>query len=210
MPAVRFSTLGRKEIVAASGIALILFLVAHVTGNSTIYFGAEHFNEYAEHLHGFGILLNYIEVGLFAAFILHIASGLWVTVKNRQARPVRYQGGKQNKTNFMSRFMAASGIYMLVFLVIHLVNFRAKRGDALIYNQTAGLFENPGWAAFYTFSMLIVALHVSHGLWSSFHTLGFGMERNRIFGAVRVVSVALATVFGIGFGLIPFFVYFTN
>ncbi|MCB9480105.1 MAG: succinate dehydrogenase cytochrome b subunit [Deltaproteobacteria bacterium] len=203
------SSIGKKQVVALSGIALMGFIAMHLLGNANIYFGAEFFNKYAHKLHSLGPLMTIAEVGLLAVFLLHIAFALTVTAQNLAARPVRYKVKKSSSERTPgSRFMAFSGVYMLVFIIVHLVNFRAQRGHGEISEIVGGLFQEPAWAIFYSVSMLLVALHVSHGFWSAFQTLGGGTAQSHVVKAVRNTGVAFSLIVGLGFAGMPIVVCF--
>jgi len=170
LQAVR-SSIGRKVLVALTGLALSGFLALHLAGNLLIYSGPETFNGYAEKLEESGLLLP-AEVLLFLTFASHITFAIWVTVENWKARRVRYalkrwEGGK----TFASSTMWISGPLTLVFLVVHLSNFRfAETGN--LHALVVSTLQSWPYAAWYIFSMAVVATHVSHGFQSAFRTLG--------------------------------------
>lgn len=198
-----FSSVGKKEIVAATGILWLVFLAAHLLGNLTIYFGAKYFNSYAEHLHGLGIILWAMEAGLLVTILLHAFTALWLFIENFFARPIRYAAGRKNQAGWVSKLMPYTGLYLFVFIVIHVVNFRLQRGTATDSLLAGDLFSSPAWVAYYAVSMIVVGLHVTHGLWSGAHTLGLGMTGRRNYETVRTASAAYSWVVGIGFGLLP-------
>ncbi len=202
------SSIGKKEIVAISGLGALGFLCVHFLGNTTIFFGREAFNAYAEHLHALGVLLYYAELGLAAVFATHIVFAVWVTLENRRARPVPYAvKAKSDQSRWASRLMIWSGLYMLVFIVAHLVNFRAKRGTDEIADLVGNLFSSPGWALYYAVSMALVAFHLSHGIWSAMQTLGVGMANEGFRRNMEKIALGVSIVFGVGFGLMPVLVY---
>lgn len=203
------SSIGKKEIVAISGLAALGFLAVHLLGNTTIYFGREEFNNYAHHLHGFGALIYFAEAGLAAVFCVHIVFAIWVTLENWRARPIAYEAKapKSRNTRYGSRLMIWSGLYMLAFIIIHLVNFRAHREEAEIADLVGRLFSNPGWAVYYAVSMALVGFHLSHGIWSALHTLGLGMDNEGVKNRMQNVALGVSIVVGAAFGLMPILVF---
>ena len=116
-------SIGKKLIMGLTGLFLILFLLVHLVGNLLLISGPEAFNEYAEFM-GSNLLIRIAEIGLFAIFLVHIVNGLLISIKNGKARPVKYavNAGKANSSWF-SRNMKWTGIFILVFLILHLLSF---------------------------------------------------------------------------------------
>ena len=118
------SSVGKKYIMAVTGFMLGGFLLVHAAGNSSIFFGRDAFNSYAEHLHALGIVVNLAEFGLLSIFLLHIITGLSLFLQNNTARGERYAvvktaGGR----SWGSRTMPYSGLVLLAFIILHLINF---------------------------------------------------------------------------------------
>lgn len=167
------TSVGRKSIMAASGAFLSLFLIMHGLGNATAFFGREAFLAYASRLHSLGVLIHVFEFILLAVFLLHIATGLTLFVENMQARPVRYQVTKSSGGRTLgSRSMPYSGIVILIFLVIHLINFQFTGHPGSVAEMMRDLFRIPVYAFFYIASLAVLFFHVSHGFWSLLQTLG--------------------------------------
>ena len=200
------SSIGKKELMALTGLAFIGFLVIHLVGNLTIYGGSSIFNAYAAKLHSLGPLVEAFEIGLLAVGTVHIVFAMTLIVQNQAARPIDY-AGKINEGNrtLGSRSMAFTGPYILLFVVFHLIHFTlVDKTGTTIAAIVAERFHDPAWVGFYSASMVIVGMHVSHGLWSGLQTLGLPSLRE---GKLHMVSSILGWIFVLGFGLIPVVVY---
>lgn len=199
------TSVGKKQLQAVTGLFFLLFLAAHLLGNLSIYGGGAAFVAYAQHLHALGKLLLAAEVLLAAALIIHVSLGLILFFENRRARPVRYtmdeSGGGRT---FSSQTMPYTGLLILGFLGVHLSNFSHHLVDQTsrtIFQITVEVFSHKGYLAFYLFSMVIVALHVRHGLWSAFQTVGANHPKYMPF--IEKLSIVFAVIVGIGFGSLP-------
>lgn len=183
-----FSSIGKKLVVALTGIALVLFAVGHMLGNFTIYFGPEAINLYALKLHSLGPILWVIRLGLLAIVGLHIYFTMLLWVENRRARPQKYAVFAPMTTTLFARTMRLSGLFILAFVVFHLAHFTAQVVDPSfatmeteldgkvvhdVYKMVVVGFSNPVVVAFYVAALFFLALHLSHGLASLFQTLGF-------------------------------------
>ena len=196
------SSVGKKSIMAASGLLLSLFLLIHLIGNSVTFLGREAFNAYAERLHSLGGLIYFFEIGLLTLFLLHILTGIILYLENLQARPSRYsvntsQGGR----SWGSRTMPYTGAIILVFIIVHLMNFHFTDKSVPIADLVRNLLGSPGLAFFYIFSLIALALHLSHGFWSLFQSIGFSHEKyNQL---IMKGAFVLSILVGIVFILIP-------
>ena len=199
------ASIGKKLVMAVTGLIFCLFLFVHLVGNLMIYRGGEEFVAYSEHLHSLGLLLNVIEWGLIICAVLHICFAAVLFYENWRARPVGYvvkkwAGGR----TLSSATMPYTGLYLLVFVIIHLINFHfADRSQQSIYQIVFQAFSHPGYVIYYIFSMVVVAFHVRHGLWSAFQTLGLNHPKYMPF--IRKASVVFGVIIGVGFGSIPIF-----
>ena len=196
------SSVGKKSIMAASGLLLSLFLLTHLLGNSTSFLGREAFNSYAEKLHSLGALVDIFGIVLLALFLIHIITGFILYLENLKARPSRYTvNASEGGRTFGSRTMPYTGVLILVFIVVHLFNFHFTDRSIPVADLVRELLGRPVLAAFYISSLFCVALHVSHGTWSLFQTIGFNHEKyNRMLAGGAVVFSILV---GIVFILIP-------
>lgn len=207
--AVLGSSLGKKWLMAVTGLGFIGFLAVHLLGNLTITGGAEAFNGYAARLHSLGVLVNVAEVVLAAMAAVHVTTGIWLFVDNLKARPVRYTlvrraGGR----TIGSATMAYTGLGILAFVVLHLANFHfVDKTQVTVFDLVAKAFADPVYVGIYVTAMAVVAVHVSHGLFSAFQSLGANHER--VADVVLAGSWIFAVVLGLGFGLVPIYVALT-
>ncbi|MBW1987952.1 MAG: succinate dehydrogenase cytochrome b subunit [Deltaproteobacteria bacterium] len=196
------TSVGKKLLMAVTGLGFLGFLAGHLAGNLTIYWGADAFVAYAEHLHSLEPLVKAAEAGLIVFLVVHAGTGLWLFAQNRAARGGRYARNKWagGRTVF-SATMPYTGVLILVFVAIHLATFKFAPEGENVWEVAAYVFSQPLCFWFYTLSMPVVALHVGHGLWSAVQTLGG--NHPKYMPAVRVVSLAAAAVVILGFGLLP-------
>ena len=207
-----YSTIGRKLLMALTGLFLCAFLVEHLYGNLLLYKmdGGHSFNEYAEFLTG-NLIIRTIEYVLFAAFIFHSVDALMLTLANRRARPVRYTVSRQaGNSTWYSRNMGLTGSVILVFLVIHLkdffVEYRFGAPEQTMAMDVAQSFENAGYAALYIVSMVLLGTHLNHGFQSAFQTLGWNNKRYAV--PLKYAGTAFALLIMIGFASFPIIFYF--
>ncbi len=224
--ALLWSSVGKKILMALTGLALIGFVVGHLAGNLTLIFGgADTFNQYAHKLESLGPLLYAVEIGLIVLFLLHIVSGSSVTLENRAARAGKYQkvgdaGGPSLKT-FSSQTMIITGLVLAGFTIIHVWMFKYGPGVEEGYvSEVHGVkmrnlhllvvesFKNP-WITFgYVAVMILLGFHLRHAFWSAFQSLGLYHPRWTpvIYGLGGVLAVVLA----FGFLFLPIWIYFTG
>ncbi len=200
------TSIGKKQLMAVTGILFLLFLAAHLVGNLTIYSGAQSFNAYSERLHTLGGLLVLTEVGLVLCAVIHIVTALILFLENRKARPVKYavdKSGGGGRT-ISSRTMPYTGLLILVFVIVHLSTvsrFFVDRTNRTVFEVVTKVFSNPGYIIFYTVAVVIVAFHVRHGLWSAFQTVGASHPKYMPF--IEKLSIVFAIIVGVGFGTLP-------
>ncbi len=201
------SSIGKKLIMAITGLSFIGFLAAHLAGNLTIYGGKEAFNSYAEHLHSLGPLLTVAELVLLTFFLVHVITGVILFLQNLNARPVRYAVNKTaGGRTFGSATMPYTGALLLVFIIFHLLNFSfVDKTDTTIFNIVSGAFSSPLYVVIYILAMVVAAVHVSHGFWSAFQTVG--ANHPKYMPLIRTVGIAFAVVVGIGFGFLPIYIF---
>ena len=200
------SSVGKKILMSVTGLSFCGFLAAHLGGNLTIYGGQEMFNSYAEHLHSLGVLLTFFEWGLLFFAVIHVLTGLTLFYQNYRARPVRYRVNKQGGGRTLgSRSMPYTGILLLAFVIFHLANFSfVDKTNTTIYAIVTEAFSDPRYVVLYIAAMIVAAVHVSHGFWSAFQTLGANHPKYMPF--IRTLSLAFALIVGIGFGALPIFI----
>ena len=200
------SSIGKKLMMALTGLCFIAFLVVHLAGNLTIYGGSEMFISYADHLHSLGILVNIAEMGLLALALVHVLTGTTLFYQNYTARPVRYKVNKSaGGRTIGSMTMPYTGFLLLLFIVLHLLNFHfVDKTNTNIWIIVSEAFANPAYVAIYVAAMIVAAVHVSHGLWSAFQTLG--ISHVKYTPAIRALSLVVSVVFGVGFGFLPIYI----
>jgi len=197
------SSVGKKLLMALTGLAFVGFLAAHLAGNFTIYAGKAAFNGYAEKLQALGPFLYLFRTGLIAFAMVHILTGLILFLQNRKARPVGYRthasaGGR----TLSSRTMPYTGLIILSFVIFHLFHFTfVDKTSTTIFDLVTAAFNQPVWVALYAALMAVVALHVRHGFWSAFQTIG--ANHPKYMPAISLLSIAAGVAVGVGFGLLP-------
>jgi succinate dehydrogenase / fumarate reductase cytochrome b subunit len=206
----------KKQIMGVSGLLLCGFLVSHLLGNCLIYLGPEAFNTYAHTLTSNKAFLYTAEAGLIAVFLLHIFLAAKLTLENSQARPQKYFMKKHTGrgANLASATMPYTGFVILVFLILHILDLKfgpeysATYGGVEmrdLYRLTLEYFADPIHVGGYLFTMLLLGIHVSHGFWSAFQSLGFNHPKYN--DCLKMASKAFAVVVCIGFSALPIFCY---
>lgn len=210
------SSVGRKQIMAISGLGLCVFVLTHLLGNLTILVSGDTFNQYAHTLTSTK-LIYLAEAGLAATFLVHIVLAIVLTRENRKARPDRYYmkvdtGRGATKA---SSSMIISGMILLVFLIIHI--WGLKFGEVYetevmgtpmrdLYKLTVETFKNPMYTAFYVIVVTILGFHLRHGFSSAFQSLGFNHPKykEKLQTAGKIFGFLIAG----GFSIVPLYVYF--
>jgi succinate dehydrogenase / fumarate reductase cytochrome b subunit len=213
------SSVGKKAVMAVTGAILVLYLVVHMIGNLKIFLGRTDFDHYAHWLRTIGeptlpyrVFLTITEVVLAAAVILHMWSAVSLARRARRARPVRYAARPAAHENrYATHVMRYGGIVILLFVVWHLLDLtfgavNPRGGDAEPYDKVVADFAPSHWyvTVFYVIAVIMVGLHLRHGIWSAFQTLGWG--RSRRYRGLRLLADTLAAVLVIGFVSVPVFV----
>ena len=196
------SSVGKKILMAFTGIMLSLFLIAHAIGNSTSFLGLDAFNSYAEHLHSLGCLINIFELGLLIIFLAHISIAVILYFQNLQARNTRYQVQKSSGGRTLgSRTMPYTGLIILVFIIVHLGDFHFIEKTTTIGELVKETLNQPIVSLFYIVAMAALILHISHGLWSLFQTLGINHPKYDC--TIRTGGLSVTFILGAIFILIP-------
>ena len=204
------TSIGKKMMMAVTGLSFCGFLTVHLLGNFTIYSGGDAFNTYAEKLHALGSLLTVAEFGMLFFGIVHVTTGLLLFYQNWKARPVSYAIKKNaGGQNIGSITMPYTGILVLVFVVVHLFNFTfTDKTGTTIFNIVSRAFSNPWYVIAYILAVVIVGVHIRHGFWSAFQTIGANHPKYMPF--LRGFSVLFGFIIGIGFASLPIYVSFTG
>jgi succinate dehydrogenase / fumarate reductase cytochrome b subunit len=200
------STLGKKVLMAVTGIILFGFVVGHMLGNLQIYLGAEQLNHYAELLQANKPFLWSFRLVMLFCVAVHIIAAVQVWLRNRAARPVKYRVFNPPGLDYAARTMVWSGPILALFITYHLLDFTVGatnpdfiRGD--VYHNVVASFSHPVIALFYVVANLLLAFHLYHGLWSLFQTFGWD---HHTYGALRrYAAVFFAVLIGAGNISIP-------
>lgn len=201
------STIGRKIVMAVTGIVLVGFITIHMTGNLLVHRGAEAMNHYAAFLKGNAPLLWGTRIVVLLATILHIHSALTLTRRAATARPDRYVRLAPQVATWSSRLMRAGGVLLAVFLVFHILHFTtgtvlpSQFVEGEVYQNVVRSFSITWVAAFYLISMLALSLHLHHGVWSLFQTLG--ANHPHLEGGRKRLAWLLSIAIPIGFASVP-------
>ena len=194
------SSVGRKMIVALTGIILMAFVVGHLIGNLQIFLGPDWINGYAQHLRDLGPLLWVIRGSLLLTVILHIYFTILLAIENRRARPAGYAKKEHVKATFASRHMAASGLVVLAFIVFHLL-----KDDPLnhydVFSMMVYGFRNVYVSAFYIVGLFLLTLHLTHGASSFLQSLG--LNNKKLTPTLATAARLFAWLLFIGYASIP-------
>jgi succinate dehydrogenase / fumarate reductase cytochrome b subunit len=208
------SSVGRKMIVAVTGLILILFVIGHLLGNLQIFLGPAWINGYAQHLHDLGVLLWLVRAVLLVTVIVHIYYTIRLAMENRRARPESYRRKDIVKASFASRHMVMSGVILLAFIIFHLLQFTFRTTDPRfatlpddplghydVYTMMVLGFSSPVVSGFYIFSMFLLCLHLSHGSSSFFQSLG--LNNKNLTPRLALSGRVFAWLLFVGYSSIP-------
>ena len=203
-----FSTsVGTKILIGVSGLFLVLYLIIHIAGNLLVFFGPQVFNTYAYDMEVRNPALPAIELLLLVVFLVHIYKTVTMFIGNQRARPVRYElkerAGRPSRKSLASSTMIVSGLWLVVFLLIHVKAFRFSPetpwpgGGRDLYRQEMDVFANPLMTVFYVLSMIIVGSHLWHGASSALQSLGADHPTitPKLLVAGKVLAVVIAGLF---------------
>jgi len=197
------SSIGRKVVMAATGAILVVFVIGHMLGNLQVYLGPEAMNNYAvflrQVLHGTGLWIA--RVTLLAAVILHIWAATSLTLTSRRARAIGYRKQQWKESTYASRTMRWGGVIILLFVIYHLLHFTFGtvhpsfvEGD--VYHNFITGFQSVPVSIAYVVAMLALGLHLRHGVWSMFQTLGVSHPRYIRLARAAAWIVAIVVVAG--------------
>jgi succinate dehydrogenase / fumarate reductase, cytochrome b subunit len=212
------STIGRKVIMALTGLFMCTFLVIHLIGNLQLLKddAGMAFNIYAAFMTS-NPLIKIISYGNYAIILLHVFDGLLLTLHNRSARPVQYAYSQPKEgASWSSRNMGILGTLILVFIVIHMKNFwyemhfgsldyAVYRGENYkdLYKVVMFAFQNPVYVAFYVFSMFAIGFHLVHGFASAFQSLG--LHHSKYNQLIKTIGYGFAVIIPVLYALIPLY-----
>lgn len=215
--------INRKYIMAITGLFLCIFLIVHLSANFLLLLpngiAQEAYNTYS-HLLRNNPLISAVSVLLYLAIVFHSIIALIITLGNKKAKPQNYfMNYAQQTSSWSSRNMGLLGLMILIFIIVHMANFWAKvklgYGPALpvdsksqidIYSVVVTTFKNPAITLFYTILSIPLAMHLHHGVQSATKTLG--LYHKRYLKYVAIIATIYSFVMGLGFGIIPLYIYF--
>lgn len=218
------STIGKKMVMAVSGLILVGFVIGHMAGNLKVFMGQdEHgvykLDHYAEFLRtmgsdfaGEGTLLWGVRIVLLVALIAHVASGISLSILNRKAKPQNYAVPRYRSANAASRTMLYGGLALLTFIVLHILHFTTGTiygpsfQEGHVYSNVWWAFQNKLTALLYILAMGALSLHLYHGTWSMFQTLG--VDTPAWNKGIKTGAKILAVLLFVGFSIVPFAITF--
>jgi succinate dehydrogenase / fumarate reductase cytochrome b subunit len=203
------SSVGKKAVMAVTGLIGVLFVIGHMIGNLQLFQGADRINAYSRLLHGpLNELLWVVRAVLVVAVVLHVVAASQLIQRDRAARPVGYVRREPQVSTLASRTMRWGGVLLLLFIVLHLLHFTTGtvrpagvfvEGD--VYGNVVSSFRVPWVTTLYVIAMIALGLHLYHGAWSSMRSLG--MAPPSAHPLRRRVALVIALVVALGFALVP-------
>jgi len=204
-----FSSVGKKLIMALTGLFLCTFLLVHLSGNLALFKhdGGEAFNHYSEFM-SHNPLIRVMEIVMVLGFSLHMFNGVWLWFTNRFARPVRYKKLPGSETSSVfSRTMIFSAFLILAFLIIHLESFFVKQRmlatDSSMYDAVIHAFANPYYSGFYILALILLGFHLNHGFSSAFQTLG--LNHKKYTPLIKALGLLFSILVPLGFATMPLY-----
>ena len=213
------STVGRKILMAVTGLLLVLFVTVHLLGNLSVFAGADGINAYAKHLHDLGPLVWIFRLVMLGLFAVHITFGVQLYLENRAATPETYAVQKTLVTTFSAKTMVFTGLIILAFLIYHLLHFTvqvtnpeisashlpldaAMRPD--VFSMVVLSFQKVFISVVYIIAMVALFLHLTHGISSWVQTFGWstGPSQDKVTAVGKIVAI----VYGLAYIAIPLFI----
>jgi succinate dehydrogenase / fumarate reductase, cytochrome b subunit len=208
----------KKIVMAVSGILMLLFLIAHMIGNLHVFQGAESFNDYSHWLRTFGepalpprTILTAIEVGLLVSVAAHMWAAITLWQQARRARPQAYETKKAVAQTYASRTMRWGGLIIAGFIVYHILDLtfgvaNPDGTDSTPYDRLVASFQNPIATTVYVVTLLLLGMHLRHGIWSATQTLGQSNRRRE--RTVNAGATGFAVLLIAGYLVVPAAVVF--
>lgn len=202
------STNGKKVVMAVTGCILFLFVIGHLLGNLLVFAGRARYNSYAAFLHFDDALLWIVRSVLIISVVLHITATIQLALRNKKARPVGYSRKESINSSYASRTMYWSGPIVLAFVIFHLLQFTAGyihpesqfiEGD--VYHNVVAGFSVWWVSVWYIFSLALLGLHLRHGLWSMFQSVGYNHPRHTPL--LKKAALVIAVLIVLGYISIP-------
>ena len=203
------SSVGKKVVMGVTGLILVGFAIGHMAGNMQVFMGQERFNGYAKLLKVDLIEITWlVRLTLLASVLLHAIAAYQLTRRNWAARPVEYAMRESQVSTYASRTMRWGGVYLVVFLILHLGQFTLGWKWLLpeyspdgAYGNVVLAFERTRWVVLYLGAMFFLALHLYHGTWAVLRTLGVAQPSAQPLQ--RRLPLIIALVVAVGFSLVP-------
>jgi len=205
------SSVGRKILMAITGILMVLFVVVHLLGNSSIFIPGG-INAYAEHLHALPPLVWAFRLAMLVFIGVHIIFGTQITVENSSANPQGYAVKRQLKASFSSENMIWSGVLIALFVIGHICHFTAHLtpdivvnklpdGGTDVFTMVVSSFGHPVVVLLYVAAMIALFLHLNHGIQCFFHTMGWNNDCT--LAVITKAGTVVAVIFLLGYSIIP-------
>jgi succinate dehydrogenase / fumarate reductase cytochrome b subunit len=203
------STNGKKIVMAVTGAIMFLFLIGHLLGNLLVYSGPSRFNDYAQFLHFDDTLLWIARSILILSVVLHIIATVQLALRNKAARPVGYSRKQAINSSYASRTMYWSGPIVLAFIIFHLLEFTSGtiHPNSVfiprdVYHNVLAGFQVWWVSAWYIFALILLGLHLRHGLWSMFQSFGMPHSQRRE-KMLKSLALLVSAVIILGYISIP-------
>jgi succinate dehydrogenase / fumarate reductase, cytochrome b subunit len=201
------STIGKKAVMAFTGLILFGFLVVHMLGNLQVFLGRDVMNHYAETLHGNPPLLWGTRILLLVSVVLHTWAAIQLTAVKSAARPVAYAKPGNVKASIASRTMMVSGPFIAIFVIGHLLHLTTgtihpQFVELRAYENVVNGFRDPIASGLYMGVMVLVGFHLSHGVWSMFQSIGF--SHPRYMPIIKNFAAVFSWLLILGFISVPF------
>ncbi len=199
------SSIGKKLIMGITGLLLFLFLCTHAAGNATIYMSSKVFQSYADELHSHPLIVIVFSLVIFFLFVVHAGLGIYLFLENRRDTGSRYAvTTRVVKNSFASRTMPYTGLFILLFVLVHVSGFTFGRPAGVLVSETvktmlSGFF----YGLFYIVSFIVLAIHLSHGFWSMLQTFGVNHPRYNVL--IARLTYIIPAFFLLLFGGIPLY-----
>lgn len=207
------SSVGKKVLMATTGLILVMFVVVHLLGNTSIFAGPDGINAYAAKLHSLGPVVWLFRLVMLGVFLLHIWMGIRLTLENKLARPVGYQQKKNLRTSYAAQIMIYSGVVLLIFVVYHLLHFTVRvtnpdishfvdaAGRTDVYAMVVLSFQKFFISLTYVIAMVFLLLHLTHGIGSMFQSSG--LNNARTLPTIQTAGKWVAIALMVGYVIIP-------
>ncbi len=213
------SQVGRKIATGVTGIGLVLFIVVHLFGNLAYFAGPEAINTYSYTLHQMGPLLWIVRLGLLLFFLYHAWLGVSIWLDSRRASPegykVRATRGEPSRQNWSSRSMILTGVLLFLFVITHLNTFAFHDFQITViggvemhdvHQRLTEVFQSPLYTIYYVAIMVLLGMHLRHGIWSAFQSLGWMSRKSN--PVIYSIAFFVAVLIAIGFIGLPVTIYF--